>query len=108
MATTDQSERLTRSPHETRREIAGGKARETTRLLDGLLVMTSHRVDWATLLRRSHDLDVLECPRCHGRLRPMAVVRDKAQARRFLAHLTLPHEPRALAPARDPTPDFGP
>jgi hypothetical protein len=78
------------------------------RLLDGELLMTSPRVDWATLLRRSHAIDVLECPRCHGRLRPLAVVRDKAPARGYLAHLTLPHEPRALAPARDPTVDFGP
>jgi hypothetical protein len=73
------------------------------RLLDGLLVMSSPRAGWATLLRRSHHLDVLDCPKCHGRLRPIAVVRDKAQARRFLAHLQKPHEPLALAPARDPT-----
>ncbi len=58
------------------------------------------------LLRRSHHLDVLACPRCHGRLRPMAVVRDKAQARRFLSHLDRPPEPLPLAPARDPTVDF--
>ena len=68
--------------------------------------MTRPRADWATLLRRSHHIDVLDCPRCHGRLRPLAVVRDTAQARRFLAHLAQPHEPLALAPARDPTIDF--
>jgi hypothetical protein len=33
--------------------------------------------------------------------------RDNAQARRFLAHLAQPHELLALAPARDPTVDFG-
>jgi hypothetical protein len=76
------------------------------RLLDGLLVMSTPRAGWATLLRRSHHLDVLDCPRCHGPMRPIAVVRDKAQARRFLAHLEKPHEPLALAPARDPTCDF--
>jgi uncharacterized protein YbaR (Trm112 family) len=62
--------------------------------------MSSARADWATLLRRSHHLDVLDCPRCHGRLRPIAVVRDKAQARRFLTHLARPHQPLALATAR--------
>jgi hypothetical protein len=76
------------------------------RLLDGLLVMSGPRADWATLLRRSHHLDVLDCPRCHGQLRPIAVVRDKAQARRFLTHLARPHEPLSLARARDPTFDF--
>ena len=76
------------------------------RLLDGLLVMSTPRAGWATLLRRSHHLDVLDCPRCRGRMRPIAVVRDKAHARRFLAHLDKPHEPPALAPARDPTVDF--
>jgi hypothetical protein len=39
-------------------------------------------------------------------MRPIAVVRDKAQARRFLTHLEEPHEPLSLAPARDPTFDF--
>jgi hypothetical protein len=73
------------------------------RLLDGLLVMTGPRADWATLLRRSHDIDVLDCPRCHGRLRLLAVVRDTAQARRFLAHLGRSAEPKPLARARDPT-----
>jgi hypothetical protein len=76
------------------------------RLLDGLLVMNGPRADWATLLRRSHDIDVLDCPQCHGRLRLLAVVRDKTQARRFLDHLGKPSEPRPLAPARDPTVDF--
>jgi hypothetical protein len=90
------------------------------RLLDGLLVMNRPRADWATLLRRSHHLDVLAArgprsaslrapgprPRCQGRLRPLAVVRDQAQARRFLVHLARPHEPLSLAPARDPTFDF--
>ncbi len=77
------------------------------RLLDGLLVMTGPRADWATLLRRSHRVDVLDCPHCHGRLRLLAVVRDTAQARRFLAHLGRPAEPKPLARARDPTFDFG-
>jgi len=76
------------------------------RLLDGLLLMKGPRADWATLLRRSHDIDVLDCPRCHGRLRLLAVIRDEAQARRFLAHLGKPAEPLSLAPARDPTLDL--
>jgi hypothetical protein len=76
------------------------------RLLDGLLLMTGSRADWAILLRRSHDIDVLDCPRCHGRLRLLAVVRDKHQARRFLRYLGEPDDPQPLASARDPTFDF--
>jgi hypothetical protein len=73
------------------------------RLLDGLLLMNSPRADWATLLRRSHDIDVLDCPKCHSRLRPMAVVRDEEQAKRFLQFIDDYDEPRPLSPARDPT-----
>jgi hypothetical protein len=43
--------------------------RHWDRLLGGLLYAVSPRVDWATLLRRSFSVDVLECPKCHGRLR---------------------------------------
>ena len=75
------------------------------RLLDGMLLMTAPRAAWATLLRRSHGIDVLDCPRCHGRLEPVAVIRDVQQARRFLAHCGRPDRPPSLAPARDPTCD---
>ncbi len=43
-------------------------------LLDGELYATGARLDWATLLRRTFDLDVRECVRCKGRLRVRAVV----------------------------------
>ena len=55
--------------------------------------------------RRSHALDVLDCPSCHGRLRLLAVVNDKAEARRFLCHLGRPSEPPTISRARDPTLD---
>ena len=75
------------------------------RLLDGLLVMKSSRADWASLLKRSHGLDVTDCPSCHGRLRLLAVVNDKSEARRFLRHLGRPSEPPTISRARDPTLD---
>ena len=75
------------------------------RLLDGLLLMKSPRADWASLLRRSHGLDVLDCPSCHGRLRLLGVVKDKSEARRFLQHLGRPSEPPPIASAPDPTLD---
>jgi hypothetical protein len=48
------------------------------------------RQRWATLLRRVYDVDGQLCPRCGGRLVPIAVIEDAAIARRILAHLGYP------------------
>jgi hypothetical protein len=79
--------------------------RHWDRLLGGLLYAVSPRVDWATLLRRCFSVDVLECPKCHGRLRMIAVITEREPARRILAHLGLPTDPLPVARARDPTDD---
>ncbi len=44
------------------------------------------RVRWAELLRRVFDLDGLRCERCGGRMRPVALVTDPAEAERYLRH----------------------
>jgi hypothetical protein len=75
------------------------------RLMGGLLYAAQPRVDWATLLRRSLAVDVLECPTCHGRLRVVAVITEREPIQRILAHLGMPTEPPPVAPARDPTDD---
>ncbi len=59
--------------------------------------------DWASLLRRSMDVDVLQCPKCHGRLRVLAVITEREPVQRILSHLGLPTEPPPLARARDPS-----
>jgi hypothetical protein len=79
--------------------------RHWDRLLGGLLYATSPRVDWASLLRRSFSVDVLDCPKCHGRLRVVAVITERAPIRRILAHLGIATEAPPLARARDPTDD---
>jgi hypothetical protein len=73
------------------------------RLLGGLLCAVSPRVDWATLLRRSFQVDVLECPKCHGRMRVLAVITEREPVAKILAHLGLPNHAPPLARARDPT-----
>ena len=60
------------------------------------------RWDWATLLRHVWGIDALACPRCEGRMRFIAVIRDRDVIARILLHLGLPHEPPRAARARDP------
>ncbi len=72
------------------------------RLHSGALLAKSPRVDWASLLRRTFDADVLECPKCAGRLRVLCVVDDPDVVRAFLDELAIaPAPPRGRA--RDPT-----
>ncbi|WP_437308150.1 hypothetical protein [Sorangium sp. So ce388] len=49
------------------------------RLLGGLLLATSPRVDWARLLRRTFGIDVLACARCQGCMRLMSAITDVAK-----------------------------
>jgi len=81
----------------------GISVRRVDRLLGSLLLATSPRVDWATLLRRTFDVDVLACTRCQGRLRLMSVITEPATVRRILEHLGIPATAPPIIPqARDP------
>ena len=42
------------------------------------------RIPWAELLRRVWDLDALRCERCGGRMKPVALIQDLAEAERYL------------------------
>jgi hypothetical protein len=59
-------------------------------------------LDWATLLRRTFDLDVLACP-CGGRLRFIALVTERDAIVPLLESLGLPTTPPVRARARSPT-----
>ena len=63
------------------------------RLLGGELYAPLSRVDWATLLRRTFDVDVKGCSGCGGRMTVHAFVTDAAS----IAHLL-----GALRRSRDP------
>jgi hypothetical protein len=67
------------------------------RLLGGELYAQSSRLDWATLLRRTFDVDVRVCPLCPGPVTPRAVVTDTASVRKLLAALRRPRAPPAAA-----------
>jgi len=78
------------------------------RLLGGLLLVTSPRLDWAMLMRRTYATDVLQCSQCHGRLRVLAAITAPEVARQILARLGVPTAAPQPARARDPTWDDSP
>ncbi len=53
-------------------------------------------------MQRSFGFDVLACPRCPGRLKLVALIRETAVILRILRHLGLPDEVPLMRPARDP------
>ena len=77
--------------------------RHWRRLHDGALLATSPYIDWAALLRRTFEVDVLTCPKCGGRLHVLAVITEPEPVRRILEHPSMPPDPTRPARARDPT-----
>jgi hypothetical protein len=76
-----------------------------TRLHHGLLYAAVPRVDWATLLRRSFEVDVSQCARCGGPLRVLGEVTEPAMVQLILESFGLSTNATPAARARDPT-DF--
>jgi hypothetical protein len=54
---------------------------------------------WAELMRRVWELDVLECPRCKGRMRILCAIHPPEAIPKILEWLGLPTRPPPLAPA---------
>ena len=73
------------------------------RLLGGALYAAQPRVDWASLLRRCFDVDVLACQSCGGRLRVLGEVTEPAMVTLVLESLGMPRDAPRVARARDPT-----
>ena len=67
------------------------------RLLGGALYAPLSRVDWATLLRRTFDVDVTRCTGCAGRMTVRAVVTDPASIARVLGALRRSRDPPVAA-----------
>lgn len=51
------------------------------------------KVSWAQLLRRSFEVDVLECPSCGGRRKVLAVLTSRSATEPVLTHLGLSASP---------------
>jgi hypothetical protein len=80
--------------------------RHWNRLLAGELLAQSPRIDWATLLHRTFDIDVRVCGLCGGNLRVLALITDPGTTSRILGALGLSTQPPPLARARDPDDDW--
>ena len=49
------------------------------------------RSSWALMLSRVFEIDVLDCPRCSGRLKIIAAIQERSVIDRILDHLGLDH-----------------
>ena len=58
-----------------------------------------HGITWSELMKRVWELDVLECPRCHGPMRLLAAIHPPDATRRILECLGLPSRAPPLARA---------
>jgi hypothetical protein len=67
------------------------------------------RLEWAALLKRVFEIEILRCARCGARMRVVAFITDRKASARILEHLGLPsHFPplgKARAPPKLPLPD---
>ena len=61
-----------------------------------------HNREWAALMHRAFELDVLGCPTCGGRMKLIACITDATVIRRMLRHLHLPADAPEPHPARAP------
>ena len=66
---------------------------------------TPHRLPWADLLHRVFLVDVLDCPRCHARMRIIAAVSEPGAVERILRHLGESAPPPTVAGPRAPPHD---
>jgi hypothetical protein len=57
---------------------------------------------WSELLKRTFGIDVLECPKCHGRMKLLALVTEPAGVRRYLAGIGELTDVPARSPNRGP------
>ncbi|MFH1130281.1 MAG: hypothetical protein V1754_03035, partial [Pseudomonadota bacterium] len=75
-------------------------------LADELEIMDAkqrgYRMLWSELLMRVFQNDVLACPKCGGRLRLVALIKEPKALRKICEHLGFPTELPKPAPARPP------
>jgi hypothetical protein len=70
--------------------------------VDTLPPLRARRLDWAALLARVWEIEVLRCPRCDGRMRVIAALSERSVVKKVLSHLELPTTLPQPAAARAP------
>ena len=62
------------------------------------------RLSWSQMLKKVFEIDVTVCPRCHGRMEQIAVIKDKVVALAILKSLdeVTIFNPLSEEPARGP------
>jgi hypothetical protein len=109
----DRTTHIELTPHAFLTRLASlvPRPRKNTSLYFGALAGNARRsairtedASWAALMKHSLGLDVLGCPRpgCKGRLTFVAVIFDRDEVKRLVAHLRLFTEPIPLQSAREP------
>ena len=56
-------------------------------------------------MKRTFNIDVMECEKCGGRMKFLALIEDPEAIFKILDHLGLPTEPPKPRPARAPPED---
>jgi hypothetical protein len=54
-------------------------------------------IDWPSLMVRTFDIDILQCPRCDDRMAVIAAITQHEIIEKILTHLRLPLEPEILS-----------
>jgi hypothetical protein len=75
--------------------------------LDGRVFRPSRYYNWAELMGRVFEIDVLQCPRCRaGPMRILAAIHPPVTTQAILASLGLPTRAPPIAPAYTVSPDW--
>jgi len=53
-------------------------------------------IDWATLMQRGLNLDVLECPKCEQKMTLLSAITQADVANEILDHLNIPTHPEQI------------
>ena len=65
------------------------------------MALNPWRIDWAALLKRTYDFDVLACE-CGGRLKAVELVTEAGRAKELLEQFGMSTKPPPIARARSP------
>ena len=85
-----------------KRRRAGAEPAEAALQATDLHEARRIRSTWARLIHKVYEVDPLECPKCKGPMRVIALIDDAAVIRKILSHLGL------LAPQQSPRTQTGP